>query len=51
MLPQFTTALATHSIMMQVAATDSESGRKMIPFIKAIVDGTIWEDKFSAEYE
>lgn len=49
--PQFTTALATHSTMMQVAATDGkESGRKMIQFIKVMTDGTIWDGTFSAEY-
>lgn len=37
--PQFTTALASHSMKMQVAAIDGEeSGRKMIPFIKVMTN-------------
>ncbi len=49
--PQQTIALATHSMMKQIKATEGEaSGINMIPLIKAMTNGTIWEGKFSAKY-
>ncbi len=49
--PKFTTALAIHSTMKQVGATDGEaSAENMIPLMKAMTDGTTWEGQFSLEY-
>ncbi len=49
--PQSTMALVTQSTMTQVAATNGESSDcNMIPLIKAMATGTIWEGKFSAKY-
>ncbi len=37
--------------MKQIAATDSEaSGINMIPMIKGMTNGIVWEGRFSTEY-
>mmetsp|Transcript_11616 Transcript_11616/g.25132 ORF Transcript_11616/g.25132 Transcript_11616/m.25132 type:complete len:111 (+) Transcript_11616:69-401(+) len=48
---KLTKGLATHANMMQISGGDGEaSGRKMMALVKAMSDGTAWEDKFSPAY-